>query len=135
MSPLNQCNKEKEKLERKAKSLQSKLNDAQELQVKLLHVASKERLKAVMYSSMFKSVLLSVEEDLEHARTVKEAKEWVLEIIGRFKPAFDVTDVDAEPNADDVVDNIGIEFDRENLRRQYGEIFKELTGAFMQNHD
>lgn len=135
MSPLNQCNKEKDKLERKVKSLQSKLNDAQELQVKLLHVASKERLKAVMYSSMFKSVLLSVEEDLEHARTVKEAKEWVLEIIGRFKPAFDVTDVDAKPNADDVVDNMGIEFNRENLRRQYGEIFKELSDAFLQAPD
>jgi hypothetical protein len=135
MSPLNQCNKEKEKLERKFKSLQSKLNDAQELQVKLLHVASKERLKAVMYSSMFKSVLLSVEEDLEHARTIREAKEWVLEIINRFKPAFDVTDVDAEPNADDVVDNMGIEFNRENLRQQYGEIFKELSQSFIQKSD
>jgi ABC-type cobalt transport system substrate-binding protein len=132
MSPLNECKKENEKLQRQLKSLRQQLELERANQDRLIRLSAKEKLHTVMYSSMFKSVLSSIEEDLENARTAKEAKEWVTEIIERFKPAFDPvnTDKSSESEVDSLVDRMGIEFDKQNLRLQFDSLYAEMKQVF-----
>lgn len=130
MSPLNECNKKVEKLERQLKSLQIQLEREKDKHEKLLRMSAKEKLYTVMYSSMFKSVLSSIEEDLEHARTAKEAREWVTDITNRFKPAFASHESNGSDSFEEVSNGLGIEFDRTSLRMQYDSIYAEMKRRF-----
>lgn len=130
MSPLNECNKKVEKLERQLKSLQIQLEREKVKHEKLLRMSAKEKLYTVMYSSMFKSVLSSIEEDLEHARTAKEAREWVTDITNRFKPAFASHESNSPDSFEEVSNGLGIEFDRTSLRIQYDSIYAEMKHRF-----
>lgn len=130
MSPLNECNKKVEKLERQLKSLQIQLEREKVKHEKLLRMSAKEKLYTVMYSSMFKSVLSSIEEDLEHARTAKEAREWVTDITNRFKPAFASHESNCSDSFEEVSNGLGIEFDRTSLRIQYDSIYAEMKRRF-----
>lgn len=130
MSPLNECNKKVDKLERQLKSLQSQLEREKLKHEKLLNLSAKEKLYTVMYSSMFKSVLSSIEEDLEHARTANEAREWVTDITNRFRPAFGLHETNDSAEWDAVSNNLGIEFDQDSLRRQYESIWLEMKQRF-----
>ena len=128
MSPLNQCIKEKKKLEQAIKAIRSELEAEKGIKLYLMHLASKDRLMRIMYSSLFKKVLSSIEEDLANAGTLKESRQWISETIERFKPAFDVGDVDDEESYNNAVEAMGVEFNRESLVQQYNQIFAEIAG-------
>lgn len=129
MSPLNECQKKADKLERQLRSLRSQLESEKQLREILLRASAKEKLHTIMYSSMFKSVLESIEEDLVNARTASEARQWVTEIIDRFRPAFDLHNQDVDA-LNDPADALGIAFNKESLRVQYESILKEMREMY-----
>lgn len=130
MSPINQCKKDAEKLQRQINALKAQLDTEKTWRETLLRTSAKEKLYTIMYASMFKSVLASIEEDIVNARTASEARQWVSEIIDRFRPAFEIHHNDQIDPLSNPADMLGIAFDRENLRNEYEAILKEMREQY-----
>jgi hypothetical protein len=126
MSPLNTCLKERDKIAKQLTSMRVQFDAEKAKNEALLKLAAKERLYTFMYSSMFQSVLSSIEEDVENARTAKEAREWVTELINRFKPAFNVPENEQDAPDFCASEQLGIEFNKENLHSRYIEILTDI---------
>lgn len=96
-----------------------------------VRIAARERLQADMYSSVFKGVLESIDEDIDNARTIAEVRAWVKnDIIARFRPAFETTDFVESMNSESIIEQVGIGFNPAQLKvklAQYqDEIRKEI---------